>query len=150
MSRLDIHIELDNAAFDGDDCGPEVARILVELARHIKRVSRDDLEGHEPTPRDINGNCVGTVSFEIDYEVEEDETARIEREAREYIDKLGEFDTTALFELLGGDMELIAGKHFLWKRSALKSLVADGNDENELYSWELLDDILMHKRGIRK
>ena len=73
MSNLSIHIELDNAAFKGENCGPEVASILETLAKQIRSTSRSDLEGHSYTPRDANGNCVGTCDFEIDDEEEDDD-----------------------------------------------------------------------------
>lgn len=78
MSNLSIHIELDNAAFEGDNCGPEVACILRELADKIENTSRCDLEGHSYVPRDANGNCVGTCDFEIN---DEEENLEEERDA---------------------------------------------------------------------
>lgn len=66
MSKVTIQIDLDNDAFRGDDCGPELARVLETIAHQVKYVNRQDLEGHQPMPRDTNGNCCGFVSFEID------------------------------------------------------------------------------------
>ena len=90
MSDLNIHIDLDNDAFSGDDCGPEIARILRALAKQIENVSRSDLEGHAPTPRDINGNKVGSVDFNIDDEEAEpdwDERADVQNFVRNMSDE---------------------------------------------------------------
>lgn len=78
MSSLAIHIELENDAFAGDDCGPEVARILSEMASRIKYTGRDGLEGLSADPRDFNGNCVGTCAFEIDDDEGEEEESQEE------------------------------------------------------------------------
>ena len=68
MSKLTITMRLDDDAFAGDNCGPEVARILRGMAKRIEQTSRDDLEGHSYNPQDINGNLVGSCDFEIDEE----------------------------------------------------------------------------------
>lgn len=76
MSNVYIRIELDNDPFYREDCGPELARILRDLAGRIEYTDRADLEGSTFTPRDINGNACGTVDFEIDEDTSE-EDARI-------------------------------------------------------------------------
>lgn len=75
MSHVTIHINLDNEAFSGEDCAPELARVLQTLAHNIRSHSRGELEGFGYRPRDSNGNSVGHVDFEIDEEEgdEEDE-----------------------------------------------------------------------------
>lgn len=70
---MHLHIELDNDAFAGDECGPEIARILGVLTARIVHMSRRDMEDHNLIPRDYNGNCVGTVDFEIDDNTDTDE-----------------------------------------------------------------------------
>jgi hypothetical protein len=72
MSNCYIRLELDNAAFD-DTCGREIARILRKLACRVEDLDREELDGFDFTPIDINGNCVGTVDFEIDEPVDEEE-----------------------------------------------------------------------------
>jgi hypothetical protein len=57
---ITIKINCDNAAFDGHDCGSEVARILHALAGRIEAYSVDDFTGIKL--RDINGNSVGEMS----------------------------------------------------------------------------------------
>ena len=61
--KLKIEITLDNAAFEGPNGGPEVARILREFADRLvawelPEFSRD---ADFPRLRDINGNKVGTA-----------------------------------------------------------------------------------------
>ena len=58
---FDISIECNSAAFDGMDCGPELARILRKLADRIEL----DSEG-VPFSRplhDTNGNRCGTAEM---------------------------------------------------------------------------------------
>jgi len=55
---MTIEIKTDNAAFEGDNYGPELANILEHLAQDI-------IDGARPTPGepmplyDVNGNRVG-------------------------------------------------------------------------------------------
>lgn len=61
--RIDITITCNNAAFgdESDNAGPEVARILRELA---DRAECDQTLNDMPNSlRDINGNKVGTVGI---------------------------------------------------------------------------------------
>ena len=52
-----LQMDTDNAAFGDDDKGPEVARILREIA---ERIEDGDESG---TCRDINGNTCGAWQF---------------------------------------------------------------------------------------
>lgn len=78
MSNFLLSIELDNAAFEGNNCADEVAAILRAAADKIEGTPRDQLEYGAFDPRDVNGNCVGTAVFEID-EDDEEEDYRNER-----------------------------------------------------------------------
>lgn len=51
-----ITIETGNAAFAGDNRGPEIARILRRLADEVGGKG-----GYEGTLRDCNGNVIGVV-----------------------------------------------------------------------------------------
>lgn len=71
-----ITIELDKlegSAFEGDDLGPELGRILRCLALQFEGLSRESFVNDEypRTLHDINGNKVGTVSG--NFEPDEDE-----------------------------------------------------------------------------
>lgn len=56
--RFELHIGVDNAAFEGEDREDEIARILSELAGRIGSDTR--LVPEQPIRlRDINGNRVG-------------------------------------------------------------------------------------------
>lgn len=57
---LKIAIELDNAAFV-PDCGPEVARILRQLATMADRELITRTRGLVTVVRDVNGNSCGKV-----------------------------------------------------------------------------------------
>lgn len=58
MNKITVSINIGNAAFDDGYSHVEMARILRELAYKIE-------EGSTPeSTRDINGNKVGTVSYE--------------------------------------------------------------------------------------
>jgi hypothetical protein len=51
-----IKINMDNAAFDGENRIPETCRILRDIADRLE-------QGKNVSPiRDINGNSVGTIS----------------------------------------------------------------------------------------
>lgn len=57
MNRLEINIKTDNAAFDDEARGPELARILRRLADQF---DNGDLPDSDPwIIHDINGNRVG-------------------------------------------------------------------------------------------
>lgn len=66
MSTFKLTIELDNSAFDGDDCGPELARILRDMADKVEDLPRRELGDYGSPPRDVNGNRVGQAWFEMD------------------------------------------------------------------------------------
>ena len=55
---LTITIEMDNAAFEGDQNTPEVCRILRDYCAKIGR-GGELMEGDSENMRDINGNTVG-------------------------------------------------------------------------------------------
>jgi hypothetical protein len=59
VGALRIEIATDNAAFEGD-AGPELARILRDIAG---RLERDGVDGRADgfKVRDVNGNTVGKV-----------------------------------------------------------------------------------------
>ena len=64
--RLNLVLDTDNAAFDGDALGPEVSRILIKYANAIKTVSDPDTSiDLETMLRDTNGNKVGYVKWII-------------------------------------------------------------------------------------
>lgn len=65
-----VKIEIDsvgNAAFEGDDMGREIGRILNDLAHKISQTSRAELQGEVLVVplKDINGNRVGRAVFEV-------------------------------------------------------------------------------------
>lgn len=64
VDKMKLEIRCGNAAFAGDDCGAELARILRKLADRIEGQSADSL-ANDPGVNlfDINGNKVGTVDF---------------------------------------------------------------------------------------
>lgn len=55
--RAVIEVDMDNAAFEGENAGLELARILGDLAEHLK----DDVSN--VVLRDVNGNRVGTCAI---------------------------------------------------------------------------------------
>ena len=64
--RLSLVLDTANAAFDGEDLGPEVSRILIKYANAIKTVKDPDTSiDLETRLRDINGNKVGYVKWII-------------------------------------------------------------------------------------
>lgn len=62
-----LRIDLGNDAFGGDDLGPELARILRDLAGRLEDQSRVYLAGNgkRSSVRDINGNAAGNLCIEI-------------------------------------------------------------------------------------
>ena len=60
--KLNLSIDTTNAAFDGDDRGPELARILRELADRLEDGRFGPMDTAAPL-RDINGNRVGMALF---------------------------------------------------------------------------------------
>lgn len=61
---ITITIDTDNAAFADDECGSEVARILLRLAAAITEHGLDDMAGL--SLRDINGNKVGAMEVTVE------------------------------------------------------------------------------------
>ena len=63
MTKLTLVLSTDNAAFEGENLGPEIARILKSYANAIKEVKEPESQWElESKLRDINGNAVGSVS----------------------------------------------------------------------------------------
>jgi len=62
MSVFKVEINTDNAAFENDNCLPEVVRILRQLADKIEK--HRFLDGHYL--RDVNGNTVGSTSWDAE------------------------------------------------------------------------------------
>jgi hypothetical protein len=56
--RLNLVLDTDNAAFEGEQLGPEVSRILEDLAKELIYSPNQDR-----TLRDINGNTVGSIKW---------------------------------------------------------------------------------------
>jgi len=56
-ARIKVRIDTDNAAFDGKNFGPELARIFHKLADNIDKPCLNDID--DILLFDINGNCVG-------------------------------------------------------------------------------------------
>jgi len=65
--RLLIEIGIDNSAFNGMDCGRELARILQIVTDRVDLESKSDLiRGYNGDPKslfDINGNRVGSMEI---------------------------------------------------------------------------------------
>ena len=57
---IKVILKTGNAAFEAENYGPEVARILRDLADQFEVSSADDLQ--DINLRDINGNKVGEAS----------------------------------------------------------------------------------------
>ena len=68
--KLVLTIDCDNEAFDGADCGTELARILRPLADLFEFESKSTISrryGSNPKRlRDINGNTVGKLSVVVE------------------------------------------------------------------------------------
>lgn len=74
MSSISIEIECDNAAFDGENIGPEIARILQVLACKFQDASRQVLADRDGEGIiDYNGNRVGSLSYDVEPDEDEDE-----------------------------------------------------------------------------
>lgn len=76
MSRAALTVRLDNDAFSGNDLGPELARVLRDLADRLEEQSRAYLAGNGARNRakDTNGNTVGfLVLTDIEPDDEDDE-----------------------------------------------------------------------------
>lgn len=63
-SQFTVRIDLDNAAFEGDNCVPEIAYTLREIANSLDM--GEYYNGHSYTIRDINGNDVGRYKLQRD------------------------------------------------------------------------------------
>jgi hypothetical protein len=78
MSKQWLSIEfndLDGAAFEGEDMGPELGRILRALAARLETMSREEFVNDDADCKlkDINGNTVGSVSGTFYEDEDEDE-----------------------------------------------------------------------------
>ena len=61
---ITIKIKTDNAAFEGDDLGREVGRILHRYADYVESLSGDVAEDRMVQVLfEINGNAVGKATF---------------------------------------------------------------------------------------
>lgn len=61
--EITISIRCDNEAFEGENCGSEVARILRKLADAIDYDHREGVAAIGNAPlMDVNGNTVGKVT----------------------------------------------------------------------------------------
>ena len=90
---LTIDLEnLDNAAFSGEDMGPEIGRILRKLAVGFENLSRKELinDDYPSVLADINGNRIGTVSGNFE-EDEDDEHTLYDsiRSVTKWMDRIG-------------------------------------------------------------
>ena len=64
MTTLKISINTDNAAFESENLGSEISRILKSYANAIESVIDPDTSWElETRLRDINGNTVGQVKL---------------------------------------------------------------------------------------
>ena len=59
--RLNLVLDTDNAAFEGDQLGPEVSRILEDLAKEFSHYPHTHLQDRKLI--DINGNTVGSIKW---------------------------------------------------------------------------------------
>ena len=67
MTTLNISINTDNAAFESENLGSEISRILKSYAYAIESVIDPDTSWElETRLRDINGNTVGQVKLTTD------------------------------------------------------------------------------------
>ena len=67
MTTLNISINTDNAAFESENLGSEISRILKSYANAIESVIDPDTSWElETRLRDINGNTVGQVKLTND------------------------------------------------------------------------------------
>jgi len=67
MTTLNISINTDNAAFEDENLGSEISRILKSYANAIESVIDPDTSWElETRLRDINGNTVGQVKLTTD------------------------------------------------------------------------------------
>ena len=67
MTTLNISINTDNAAFESENLGSEISRILKSYANAIESVIDPDTSWElETRLRDINGNTVGQVKLTPD------------------------------------------------------------------------------------
>lgn len=63
MAVFTVKFDTGNAAFEGADLAPEIARVLRNIA---ERVERDGPSGFFETVRDTNGNDIGRFALKND------------------------------------------------------------------------------------
>ena len=75
MSGITIEIDFGNAAFDGDELGIELSRILRAVSNRYYDMSRQEIQDddQEYPLKDINGNTVGRVYIEVEDENEDED-----------------------------------------------------------------------------
>jgi hypothetical protein len=61
---IKIRIETDNAAFEGDNIGCEIARILRRVAEIVDGEARKSLSEYSLSLLDVNGNAAGFAVFD--------------------------------------------------------------------------------------
>ena len=67
MTTINISINTDNSAFESENLGSEISRILKSYANAIESVIDPDTSWElETRLRDINGNTVGQVKLTTD------------------------------------------------------------------------------------
>lgn len=65
MSTFTVTFDTDNAAFDGDNFGAEIARILTVVAADVQPAGQNGLSPDRSLAlRDSNGNTVGYATWE--------------------------------------------------------------------------------------
>ena len=66
--EANLKLKLDNSAFEGEDLGPELARVLRNLAERIEEQNRYYLTGNgsRMSCRDVNGNHIGFLLIDAD------------------------------------------------------------------------------------
>lgn len=65
MSTFTVKFDTDNAAFDGDNLGAEIARILTVVAADVHPAGENGLSPDRSLAlRDGNGNTVGYATWE--------------------------------------------------------------------------------------
>ena len=75
MSTFTLEITMDNTAFDGDELGIELSRILRAVSNRYYVLDREGIVESNPETvlKDINGNTVGSAWIEIDEEESDDD-----------------------------------------------------------------------------
>jgi hypothetical protein len=64
MAAFTLRICIENDAFDGADLGPELGRILKGVAVKVLHLEGSDVDDFSIKLKDLNGNTVGSATFE--------------------------------------------------------------------------------------